>query len=75
MQLVALPQAQELGAPSGPRRGAAAGLHGAQIGVAHEGRGVGLLGQQSVPLFRVNVLGVVVNPNAIIHALSIHPYL
>jgi len=34
-----------------------------------------LLRQQGVPLGGVNALGVVVNPDAIIHALCTHPYL
>lgn len=48
-QGVALPQGHEARRPAGAWGGAVAGLQGGQVLVAHEGRGVALLGQQGVP--------------------------
>ena len=48
-QLPAAPQRDEARRPAAAGRSAAALMHGAQVGVAHEGGGCGLRGQQVVP--------------------------
>lgn len=48
-QLAAAPKREKARRPAALGRGAVALLHGVQVGMAHEGGGRGLRGQQAVP--------------------------
>ena len=61
-QPLALPQREIARHPARARRGAAAGFECGQIGVAHEGRGLGLERQQGVPGGGVDLAGRIVQP-------------
>ncbi|MEN9436318.1 MAG: hypothetical protein RIR09_973, partial [Pseudomonadota bacterium] len=56
----------EVGAPAGGGYGASAGVQGCKVGVAHEGRGLGLGSEQIVPGSGVNFERRAQHPNDII---------
>jgi hypothetical protein len=65
-QGVTLPERQKVGHPAGGRGGAAAVVQCRQVFVPHEGRGMGLGGQQGVPGDDGDLPRRIKHPNAII---------
>ena len=65
-QAIRLLQKHKLRVPTRVRYGAATGLKGSQVFMAHEWGGIALCGQERIPLHWINACGGIYDPDDII---------